>query len=294
MSTNLQDMKQGEKAVTPTEKFSGFLDKYKAQIKQVLPAHLNADRMARLMVSEFARSRLLQEAEPATLLSALMTASTLGLEIGVQGQAFLVPYKDTRQNKVIAQLIPGWKGLVDIVNRSGRATVWTGVIMSDQRYTFTDGSKRDLVIHNETSLDDPSEITHAYAIGWVRDAVFPVIELWTVAKIKHHRDRFNKQGDKHYSFRNWEMYARKIPLLQVLKYMPQSIELANALTLETAAEMGAHATINGSFVDVTGLDEPPADDAPPPEAPAAREQRRPPQGKPQTPPADEDPGLGLE
>ena len=54
----------------------------------------------------------------------------------------------------------------------------------------------------------------------------PIIELWRVSKIEKHRDKYNKVGRKHYSFRDWEMYARKVPLLQVLKYMPCSIEVS--------------------------------------------------------------------
>ncbi len=76
----------------------------------------------------------------------------------------------------------------------------------------------------------------------------PIIELWRVSKIKKHRDKYNKQGQKHYSFRDWEMYARKVPLLQVLKYMPCSIEVANAIALCDATDRGRGATIEGGFV----------------------------------------------
>ena len=95
------------------------------------------------------------------------------------------------------------------------------MIFRDQEYTFIDGARRDLVIHNETSLEaSPEDITHAFAIGWVKDATMPIIELWRAEKIEAHRNKYNKVGSRHYSFRDWEMYARKIPLLQVLKYMP--------------------------------------------------------------------------
>jgi recombination protein RecT len=125
-----------------------------------------------------------------------------------------------------------------LVNRSGNATVFTGVVFSDQKYTYHDGSTRELIVHNETELVDPADITHAYAVGWVRGSAMPVIELWRTGKIAKHRDRYNKVGDKHYSFENWEMYARKVPLLQVLKYMPMSPELVTAITLNDAAERG--------------------------------------------------------
>jgi recombination protein RecT len=47
------------------------------------------------------------------------------------------------------------------------------------------------------------------------------------------------------------MYARKVALLQVLKYMPSSIELANAITVSHAAEEGKGAVIEGDFVTVS-------------------------------------------
>lgn len=228
----------------PVAAFSGFLDKFKPQLSLALPKHLTADRMARLALTSFSTTPALQQCDPKSIAASIMTAGQLGLEPGVNGQGYLIPYKTT------CTFVPGWKGLVDLVSRSGRGTVYTGVIFRDQQYTFTDGARRDLVIHNETDLEDPDDITHAYAIGWVKDAVMPIIELWTVEKIRKHRDKYNKVGAKHYSFRDWEMYARKVPLLQVLKYMPQSIELSNAIAISNASEAGRGATIdNGIVID---------------------------------------------
>lgn len=228
----------------PIATFSGFMDKLKPQLALALPRHLNPDRMARLAVTAFSTTPKLQECDPKSIAASIMTAGQLGLEPGVNGAGFLVPYGRT------CTFVPGWKGLVDLVSRSGRGTVYTGVIFKDQQYTFTDGARRDLVIHNETDMDAPEDITHAFAIGWVKDAAMPIIELWTVEKIRKHRDKYNKVGKSHYSFRDFEMYARKIPLLQVLKYMPSSTELSNAIDISNAAEAGRGAIIeNGIVID---------------------------------------------
>lgn len=226
----------------PIAAFSGFMEKLKPQLALALPKHLNSDRMARLAVTAFSTTPKLQECDPKTIAASIMTAGQLGLEPGVNGAGFLVPYGRT------CTFVPGWKGLVDLVSRSGRGTVYTGVIFKDQQYTFTDGARRDLVIHNETDMDAPEDITHAFAIGWVKDAAMPIIELWTVEKIRKHRDKYNKVGAKHYSFRDWEMYCRKIPLLQVLKYMPASTELSNAIDISNAAESGRGAIIENGIV----------------------------------------------
>lgn len=232
------------KKENPITVFSGFMEKFKPQLALALPKHLTADRMARLALTAFSTSPKLQECDPKSIAASIMTAGQLGLEVGVNGAGYLVPYGRT------CTFVPGWKGLVDLVARSGRGTVFTGVIFKDQEYTYTDGARRDLIIHNETDLDDPEDITHAYAIGWVKDAATPMIELWRVSKIEKHRDKYNKVGKSHYSYRDWEMYCRKVPLLQVLKYMPCSVEVANAMAVSNASESGRGVTIeNGIVID---------------------------------------------
>lgn len=242
-TTAISDLQKGSEATkAPLATFSHFMDRFKPQLTLALPKHLTADRMARLALTAFSSSEQLQRCEHRSIAASIMTAGQLGLEPGVNGQGYLIPYGRT------CTFVPGWKGLVDLVARSGRGTVFTGVIFRDQDYTFTDGARRDLVIHNETDLDAPEDITHAYAIGWVRDAAMPIIELWRVSKIEKHRDKYNKVGRKHYSYRDWEMYARKVPLLQVIKYMPCSIEISNALAVSHAAESGRGVTIDHGIV----------------------------------------------
>lgn len=233
---------------------SKYIDRLKPQIELSLPSHMSADRMARLSLTAFSNSEKLQKCDLKSIASSIMTAGQLGLEPGVNGAGFLVPYGET------CTFVPGWKGLVDLVSRSGRGTVYTGVIFSDQEYTFIDGAKRDLVIHNETDMINPIDITHAFAIGWVKDARFPIIELWSVKKITVHRNVYNKIGKSHYSYKNWEMYCRKIPLLQVIKYMPASIELANAIAVDNAAESGGSVIIEDGIVVDNGFHSEPEND----------------------------------
>jgi len=245
-ASNLKAVATGKKD-NPVASFSNFLEKFKPQMALALPKHLTADRMARLAVTAFSTTPKLQECEPKSILGAIMTASTLGLEINVDGQGFLVPYGRT------CTFVPGWKGLVDLVSRSGRATVWTGAVFQGDEFDYALGDT-PFIRHRPGEENDPDLITHVYAVGRVNGSQHPVIEVWTVGKVKKHRDKYNKQGGKHYSFRDWEMYARKIPLLQVLKYMPKSIELANAIALSNAVDEGRHATIDGDFVTVSDPD----------------------------------------
>lgn len=244
--TNLKEAVTGkpEEGGNPVAVFSRFLDKFKPQMSLALPKHLNADRMCRLALTSFSTNPKLQKCDPKSIAGAIMTASIMGLEIGVDGQGFLVPYKTT------CTFIPGWKGMADLVNRSGRATVWTGAVFEGDFFEYELGANPRCV-HRPGAEDNPNKLLYAYAIGRVNGAEIPVIEVWTKEKIIRHRNKYNKVGEAHYSFRDFEMYARKIPLLQVIKYMPKSIEVMNALTVAEASEQGKSATYDNDFMTVT-------------------------------------------
>lgn len=255
-TTGQQSLVEKLKGAGKADTFPAMLEQWKGEVARALPRHLNADRICRIALTAFRRNPKLGECDPKSVYAAVITASQLGLEIDTLGQAYLVPYEKRKQIDgqwrtvgVECQFVPGWKGLVDLMNRSGRATVYTGVIFKDQKYRFQDGSERRLDVLNETSLDDPADITHAYAIGRLRGNSIPIIELWRTEKLLRHRDRYNKVGGKHYSFGNWEMYCRKVVLLNVLKYLPLSAELTTSIELSHAAESpeGQGLTIEGTL-----------------------------------------------
>lgn len=228
-------------------KFTAFLERFKPQMALALPRHLNADRLCRLAVTSFSKSPKLQQCDPKTIIASILTAAQLGLEIETNGQGYLVPYKGR------AQFVPGWKGLVDICNRSGRATVWTGAVFAGDEFEYALGDS-PFVRHRPGLEDDAAKITHVYAIGRANNSQWPVVEVWPIAKVWAHRNRYNKVGTDHYSYTNPEMYARKVPLLQVLKYMPASIEMNNAMDISNTQEKGGYAIIEDDFLTTDAIE----------------------------------------
>jgi recombination protein RecT len=208
--------------------------------------------MCRIALTAFRRTPALANCDPKSLFAAVIQASQLGLEPDTLGRSYLIPYGQE------VTFVPGWKGLVDLVNRSGNATVWTGAVFAGDEFDYQLGDT-PFVRHKPAGEDDPARITHVYAIGRVKGAEWPNIEIWTNERILRHRDRYNKVGKRHYSFANWEMYARKVVLLQVLKYMPASAELSTAIALNDSAEIGKQAltvedAIQGTWAPVEQVD----------------------------------------
>jgi recombination protein RecT len=221
-----------------------MLSAYKGEIEKALPKHMSGDRMARVALTAFRQNPELAKCAPASIFAAIIVSSQLGLEIGVLGHAYLVPYKEE------CTLIPGWRGLVDLVSRAGKATVWTGAVYAGDEFDFQFGDSPYLV-HRPGDGDQTYEnLTFVYAIGRVKGAEYPVIEVWTKAKAIKHRDKHNKVGGRHYSYKYFEAYARKVALLQVLKYVPLSVEVARAYELEVSAEKGTQKlTVEGALKD---------------------------------------------
>ena len=239
---------------TPKD-FPGMLKAFLPEIQRALPKHLSGDRMARIAMTEFRKNPKLQKCEPKTIFASIIIGSQLGLEPGIMGQAFLVPYNG------VCQLIPGWQGLVDLVSRAGRASVWTGAVFEGDEFDYGLGD-RPFVSHKPAGNDDdPTKLTHVYAVGRIKGSDWPIVEVWSVSKVTRHRDRYNKVGNGHYSYDNFEMYGRKVALLQVLKYVPKSIELATAIALDNAAEVGNQNVGLKDAIEGTWAPVPPEQDA---------------------------------
>jgi recombination protein RecT len=247
MTQQLAEMKGNAPAKQQPKDFPSMLKAFMPEIQRALPAHMSADRMSRIALTEFRKNPKLAECDPRSVFAAVIMSSQLGLEVGIQGQAYLVPYNKNKrvgngwQKTVECQFIPGWQGLADLVSRSGRASVWTGAVYEGDEFDYQMGDQQYIKHKAGDNHGDPKFLTHVYAVGRIKDAVWPIIEVWTVGRVKKHRDRYNKVGQAHYSFtddHNFEMYGRKIALLQVIKYMPKSVELQTIMDLDARAEQG--------------------------------------------------------
>lgn len=243
-----------ERQASPLVGFTRVLDNFKPQLKNALPKHLTEDRMARLAVTAFSQSKDLQNSDPKSILASIMTAAQLGLEPGVNGQGYLIPYWNSTRKCFICTFVPGWKGMQDLVNRSGRASSWTGAVYKGDEFNFELGDRPFIRHKPGDGLNEEKDLLFVYAVGRVNGSDWPIVDVWPIGKVKRHLAKYNRQGDKHYGLKNMEMYGRKLPLLQVIKYLPSSIELSNMQQVSNTNDRGGAAYIDGEgFINV--LDE---------------------------------------
>lgn len=262
MATQLQDMKndqaEGSNAIAkranhPVISKVDYLDHRKDLLGAGLPSHMVVEREIRTATVMLMQSKDLQAASPQSFYLAVSIAVNSGIGLG-NGKGYLIPYKGN------VSYVPGWKGLVDLVSRTGRGSVWTGVVHKGDHFDYRLGDSPFLE-HRPGDSEDHKDITHYYAIGRVKGSDWPHIVVWSVAKVIKHLNQYNKVGGKHYAVQNdnnMEMYSRKVVLLQVLKYMPTSQDLENAINAELAHEAGKHAKMENNYVYFDDGDDMPA------------------------------------
>lgn len=137
----------------------------------------------------------LAQSEPMSIITGAMTAATLDLPLDKNlGYAYLVPFKDFKNGNVQkAQFILGYKGYIQLAQRSGRykalnvTPVYEGELISWNRLT-------------EEIDFDPEKRVSDVVIGYVGHFEllngFKKTVYWTKQEVEYHRMKHNKMKDK--------------------------------------------------------------------------------------------------
>jgi recombination protein RecT len=219
-------------AIIDPKTIGSELQKYKTQMEAALPKHMTADRMARIALTSLRVNPKLMNCTRESFFGSMMAASQLGFEPGINGQCYLIPYGN------VCTLVPGWRGYLDLVSRTERASAWTEAVYDGDEFEYTLGTNPQIHHKRGKWAGKEAALQYVYAVGRIKNNDFPIIDVWDIDKVWAHRSKQNKVGDRHYSFAHPEMYARKIPLLQVIKYLPSSIEITSASALDITASEG--------------------------------------------------------
>lgn len=240
----------GALVVSPRQKFDRIEEAIRAReddIVATLVPTIPRDRFLKIALQAITRSPSLLDCTPASFVLALRDAAELGLEpSGLMGSAYLVPYRNKKSGKMEAQLIPGYRGLIDLARRSGEVrTVEAHVVRERDEFSFGYGS--DQYLHHVPYLNmtgaeddegkplDAGEYVAAYAFARLAsgEVQFDVMDVPELDKIRAQ----SKAADKGPWATHWAEMARKTPTRRLLKYLPLSVvALTRALELEDIAE----------------------------------------------------------
>ncbi|HJA77567.1 MAG TPA: recombinase RecT [Candidatus Desulfovibrio gallistercoris] len=210
-------------------------------IQSCLPKHMTPERMCRIAVQTISKSKQLQRCSPQSLVAAIVEASSLGLEIDVRGQAYLVPYRDT------VTLIPGYKGLMDLAYRSGRvANIYAETVCENDEFSFRLGLSPTL--EHTPNLENRGDLRAVYAVARLKEAdpVFVVLGKSEVEKV---RKASKASGDGPWKTWEEEMW-KKTAIRRLCKYLPLSPEMQRAVAIDEAADAGSPQHLAEAVIDL--------------------------------------------
>jgi recombination protein RecT len=239
--------------------FSAVVRGFRRQIEEALPAHLknNADKYARQAITLFTQNPTLQKCAPMTILTSLMSASALGLDLSpVLGQGYIIPYQVSRRDgqswtKVWeAQFQIGYRGMIALAQRSGTlARIHADVVREKDKFRFSKGLS-PVLEHEESYEEDRGGITHVYAVANFTNGGY-AFEVWPLNRVVAHAKRFSqsfykdeyrgggKTGRKVENpsspwIKDFESMAKKTLIKSIWKYLPLSTEVM--LSVESSDE----------------------------------------------------------
>lgn len=223
------------------------LDRLEPEIRRALPAHMDPKRLLRVTLTQIRKTPKLIGCEPASFYGALLTAAALGLEPGVNGEAYLVPYKRE------CQLILGYQGLAKLFWQHPKAKrLAAEYVCANDYFVFDKGLNQRL--EHTPAVKDRGPIIGYYAIAELTTGG-ATFDYFTPEQIKALRGgRIGTTGDIADPERWME---RKTAVRQVLKLLPKSAQLETALRVDetTGSLQVAMAANQGESIEAETIEE---------------------------------------
>lgn len=214
---------------TEKQTISDLLKKMQPEIARALPRHFSPDRMSRIALTEFRKNPELANCDMLSFLGSIIQCSQLGLEPGsTLGQVYLVPFYNKKRGCKEVQVIPGYKGLIELARRSGRIqSISPRAVYANDEFRYEYGLNESCT-HIPTS-GDPGELTHVYAVVRFKDGGTD-FEVMTRTEIERVRDGLKFPNPVWKS--HFDEMAKKTVIRRITKRLPLSPELSQLDAIE--------------------------------------------------------------
>ena len=226
-------------------KFSAMIStpSYQKMINNTLKDPARVRRFVSSITSAVATNPMLQECDPATILSGALLCESLNLSPSPQlGQYYLVPFNNTKKGCKDAQFQLGYKGYVQLALRSGYykrlnvMAVKQGELKSWN--PLTEEIALDLM-EDEIARENATSIGYVASFEYLNG--FSKTIYWSREKMEAHALRYSKgyAAKKGYTFweKDFDAMAFKTMLRQLIsKWGVMSIDLQSAFEADSVAE----------------------------------------------------------
>lgn len=211
------------------------------RIQAVMPKHMSSERMYQIALSAINTTPKLAECSPATILICVMKCSALGLEpsaVDGLGRAYILPYRSKQGMQ--AQLILGYKGMIDLARRSGEIKdISARAVYEGDEFEYSFGL--DEKLHHRPAArehEQGEKPTHVYMVAHFKDGGH-YMDVMTAQEVEAVRKR-SKAANNGPWVTDYEAMAKKTVIRRAFPYLPVSVEAQNAAASDDT---------DGGFVD---------------------------------------------
>lgn len=245
------------------QKFSVFVssDGMKAKINQMLGGKDGTAFIASI-ISAVSANPELAECDNTTILSAALLGESLNLSPSkALGQYYIIPYKDNKNGRKVAQFQMGYKGYIQLAIRSGQYKRLNVMAIKKGELVKYDALEEEIVVN---LIDDEEKRENAETVGYYAmfeyNNGFRKTLYWSKAKMERHAIRYSKgyAAKKGYTFweKDFDGMAYKTMLRQLIsKWGAMSIETEKAFEADMAT---IDAAGNYNYVDSVDAEPTPA------------------------------------
>jgi recombination protein RecT len=196
-----------------------------------MPAHCKPERMARVALTAITRTPGLADCDQASFFKALLELSQWGLEPDGR-RAHLIPFRNNKRGVTEVQLIIDWKGLAELVYRSGVVTkLHADVVHEGDLFEFNMGEvTRHVPWFVRRDADKPAEqgkVFAAYAQASLTGGLCKA-EVLSREEVEAVRKR-SRAGNSGPWVTDWSEMAKKTAFRRLSKWLPLSADLRDAM-----------------------------------------------------------------
>lgn len=221
-----------------------YFDKSLNELDKALPENKSAKRLTRIALTYIKLHPEIASCTPQSILAAIFQCAQLGLEPGVNGQAFLNAFWNTKiingEKKKVreCQLMIGYLGYVKLFyNHPQGVTIDMHAVYEKDYFKYKYGTNAYLD-HVPADEDDRGELKYFYAVAYLKGGyIFKVMSYKKCLEHgKKHSKCFDNVSNMFKKGTPWvteeKAMCLKTVLKQLMKNSPLSTELEIALSMD--------------------------------------------------------------
>lgn len=218
----------GKKIVTVYD----FMQQKKDLIASALPKTITPDRLIGVFNMILRSSPQLSNCSQSSLIAAVIGTVQLGLQPGNIGHVHFVPFDNKKKGTKEVQLIVGYKGMVELVNRSKKATIlYTEVVYENDFFEYEQGLAPKL--RHVPTEGERGEFKGVYCVAknlLANERVFVYMPKKDIDKVR----ASSKAGKSEYSpWSTWyDEMSKKTVIKRICKVLPLSSEEQKKISLD--------------------------------------------------------------